>query len=439
MVWTIGFDLFLNLLFQIIIKLFGFSIFWNFNLINYFILFFFIHNHLNCIHIIPISWRLLNIQKLISRIIWFLLIFFITEIQLLSFNIEFQISCFFSLIISYKFLSKELFVPYFEIKNHNRIKKLQNIFEINFFFIIFLSILFFIFNQNIIIFIIFIKIFLFNEFLVKIISIIFGENVSFSSNNHQRLFEGLKSRNPYIQFLAFEDLYYISENNYNRREFLFKNPTGYYFNYLIQDIILPLFNSYKQKHQFLHQIGSSKIPLHLLNNQQWRHMENSRFYNQRNSRSFSPIQNQININNINNNNKIQKILKRILFIVSKEEMEQYQRETLSIEYSIFVILSIQTIINFIFLFPKEDKFGIGQKHIEQILESLINLKRELEITLQFGFILPPFNNKWICNNSIDLILKTKSIVDWGITEIRKQFKNQVDFSKLSKENQEFLK
>ena len=98
-------------------------------------------------------------------------------------------------------------------------------------------------------------------------------------------------------------------------------------------------------------------------------MENSRFYNQRNSRSFSPIQNQININNINNNNKIQKILKRILFIVSKEEMEQYQRETLSIEYSIFVILSIQTIINFIFLYPKEDKFGIGQKHIEQILES----------------------------------------------------------------------
>ena len=194
------------------------------------------------------------------------------------------------------------------------------------------------------------QLFLCSDVIFSITTVVASEPVSFSSPDNKRLIRGLNSKNSYERYLSFQDLYAISGGNKLRRNFLFVDPSGHVFS-LIVDSCSKLIISFCHRQEKMIQMGNSKTPIHRVNDGQWRRSQINRY-------------NGIQIEEIKEKPSLFERIKKFFFPRKVHKDSKYSerliRESDALEYSTLVLLSVQSLVRFLFILPKEDKYGVGQ-------------------------------------------------------------------------------
>ena len=270
-----------------------------------------------------------------------------------------------------------------------------------------------------------VQLFLASDVIFDITCVVASEPVSFTSNDNKRLIEGLRSKGIF-QYLAFADLYAISGGTALRRKFLFKDPTGKVFTEIV-DSCSKLMRSYADRHASMHQLRGSSVPLHMLNNTQWRRNQINRPTDV--SYEIEPEESGF----------FSKLTEYFLQGSKNREKRSIQlmKEALALEYSTLVIFAAQSLVRMMFILPKEDQYGVGQISAEKILDILLTVKSVLDQTAKHTFISPNYGNNWFAKNPTDLTRKTKETIDWGVNQIFRHFQNEIDYSRLSFKNIEY--
>lgn len=377
---------------------------------------------------IPTPLGLLHLSELIHFIFWLFLDFVYLYMESSAF-IDVEVSIIISSIVCFYTLITQPNAFYFTFTKENRFQKFLNslrsqilyrfIFDWRYF--VSLSIIsgfLFVLGGPLSIIVLFHTISC-SDVIYAITTVVASEPVSFSSTDNKRLINGLNSSNYYERFLSFQDLYTISGGNNLRRKFLFEDPSGRAFSSIVESCSR-LLTSFCRRQERMIQLGNSKIPIHRVNDEQWK-------------RSQIRGQNDLRFEDVKKKSFFQR-----LFSGSKKKdvnrTERLIRETDALEYSPLVLLSVQSIVRFLFILPKEDKYGVGQIYAEKILDMLLTTKSTLDKTLNHAFVLSSFGKGWFASSPMDLSLKTIETVDWGVNEILKHFPSQLDYSRLSKKN-----
>lgn len=433
-VWAVFFN---NVLLSRLISLLvGFNYVWQFEALSLLLLPIVMYSFIKTLKYIPTPVSLLHLSEFIS-LLFFIIVYFSFLFLIASAVIAHPFSIFVSTLICIITLYNQKHAFYFTFTRQTRFQRFCHCLCSQTFYRIINSwicfILFLIFEIVLFLFtgfdIIFTTLYLIicSDVIFSITTVVASEPVSFSSLDNKRLINGLNSKNYYERYLSFQDLYAISGGNKLRRNFLFVDPSGRVFSSIVESCS-KLISSFCHRQEKMIQMGNFKVPIHRVNDSQWRR---SQIYRQ-NAIQFEEIPKKPTF--------FQKI--KNFFFGSKRNNQPNDsnrnqrliRELDALELSPLILLSIQSLVRFLFILPKEDKYGVGQIFAEKILDMLLTTKSAVDKAANYAFVSPSFGKGWFASSQMDLLLKTKETVDWGVNEILRHFPSQLDYSRLSHKN-----
>lgn len=366
---------------------------------------------------VPISVKVISLKQSLYRLLWFFIFYlytFFLTINVLGLG-EVPNCSIIALGVVIASLRNEKFVLYLNFLKKNRIAKVYDAFNPNIITILITAIVFFVLSSEIRIFLLVIYLFLIIDLTRAIIIVIASENVSFASGNGRRLIDSMSS-SGIMKFLAYEYFFNLSGGAAYHRRFLFKDLSGRLFGQIV-DVCTNMFKAYADRHLQMQQHGSTNVPLHQINNTQWRRSQRDRPFH-----DYTENEKQGKIKQFNSSRK--------------DKMQRMKREAEALQDSALVMYAAQALVRLIFVLPTEDQYGVGQIKAEQILDGLLTLQAALEGSVNYGYISGDYGSGWYAKGPMDLTLKTKETIDWGIQQLARHFPTQLDLSSLSKLNQQ---
>jgi len=231
---------------------------------------------------------------------------------------------------------------------------------------------------------------------LTICSVIAGERTAFASNNGKLIFTGLSSTDAYTRFLAFIDLYEITGGPSSRRDFIFKDASRRNMNDLAKCCHAIITAMLQQHLQLQHYRGNSIPAAQISNSLVKRAAFDASMMRKHSDENF--------------------ILK--FFRMRREKVMKERRETYAIQATVTGMFAAQSLVRFIALLPSEDKFGVGQASMDQIMLTFVNAKSVLGRSEGYHWAIRSFGKNWIAKNPADLTRQALNIFNWAISELR---------------------
>jgi hypothetical protein len=322
-----------------------------------------------------------------------------------------------------------------------------------------------------------IELVLIGSFALSIANLVMSEGVSLCVDSSR-----VSGLDPWGKFLFFEDFFEMGSGQDLRRKHIFKDSSGRSLKSLISPC-MTLFSSFSKKHkQIALSNVSTKIPVSRISDV---HLQRARVdqpdeaEKKRDdgsekiaSRLVSQIQFhlrslRLKLSFLESFFKlldkaaglsaviaIQKALYWVLRIVIKvivrlfgvgerskametmktEQLDRLRKEVEALQDSVPVIFAVHGFVGLISSLSKEDGFGLGQRHAEEVLDRLLDVKRALEESVNCSWTLGGFGRRWFAVNPDDLMRRTKRVVDGGVETLLVRFGEKLDLSVMSQAN-----
>lgn len=423
-VWSVFFNnILLSRIISYIVQLFGTPYLYQFEMLSLITLPVVMYTFIKTLKNVPTPISLLHLTEFGNHILW-IFCFWTYLYFVASASFDYPLSIIASTLICVLSVYNQNHAFYFNFANQSRFQRFCDAFRSHIIASILIGVILFFLGGSYISFFAAFQLFLCSDVIFAITIVVASEPVSFASQDNKRFLKGLNSKDPYERFLSFQDLYAISKGNDLRRKFLFKDPSGRVFSSVVESCS-KLMISFSNRQNRMIQMGNFKAPIHRVNDGQWRRNQITR-------------QNDIQLEEIMPKPSFFGRIKNFFFPrkprKDPKKSERLIRESDALEYSTIVLLAVQSLVKFLFILPKEDKFGVGQMSAEKILDILLTVKSTLDKTVNYAFISGPYQKGWFATGPMDLSLKTMETVDWGVKEILRHFPSQLDYSRLSHNN-----
>jgi hypothetical protein len=250
----------------------------------------------------------------------------------------------------------------------------------------------------------------------SISTVILSESVSFAvvsglhsvrpHRSKSRLAQNLTSRG-FLQFLAFEDLFEIATGPPARRAFLFKDSSGRIFRELFESCVALLHNFNQHYGRLSSQTFRSPSP---------------------SPRTVVSLSKRAGL----------RLLRPIVEYQRRGDQETRKLgvEAAALDESVLVIYAAKSLVRLLDVLQAEDHFGIGQQFAESIVQALMEARNAIEPVLGYRWGLEEFGRGWFVRRPLDLLIRTREVIDWCLNELAKRFRGRLDLgsSDISRQN-----
>lgn len=379
-----------------------------------------------CLTIVPKIHSILTMKEFLQRCAWFFTHWLWNSIVLMPLC-KIRAAFFLGFILSYFLVNTITFSVYIQqfviarANRKDRLEILKGTYTFPVIPIIVLTIVgVFSFSFNILV--IAIALYLVSDIILRIIEIIAGEPVSFTSTSSKRLIDGLKSTGL-VKYWAYTDFLLAALDDCSqRREILFDTKDN-----LFQKLILTIKDDLSEYA--------------------------NRFFD-----FYDPTDDgRLNISQINNatltvsekgNRLVNRIVSTKIYQQIKARYRRYQsrttkkyNESRTIYNSFFVIEAVRALDALIELAPREDKYGLLQAQSEVFVNQLLTVFRSINDTNCMIFALPPFNgvvkrynDQPIYENSQVLTNFVRRYVYDTLSAFISKYGSSIDTGRISKAN-----
>ena len=356
--------------------------------------------YFSCIHPAPIRASVLPLSSLFQRII------FIFALVAWLFSIAFAYvqkksgpkeAAIYSLIVSFVTVMTNKFTIVYSFRKRSRISQVFRSWNVPLIAPTVISIVICIINKEdrIVRILMVFTLFLASSFSLTIVAVIAGERTSFASSDGALLSSGLSSIDPYTHFLAFVDLYEISGGPSSRREFIFRDPSRRRMNELTRNCNATI-NALLQQHMQLQKYRGNSIPASQVSNSYIRRAALDATHVPRSTRE----------------NFIQKFLRQ-----RREKAMKERRESFAVQATVTAMYAAQSLVRIVALMPTEDKLGVGQASMDQMMMMFVNAKHVLSRSEGYHWAMKSFGKNWVAKNPADLTRQALNIFNWAISEL----------------------
>jgi hypothetical protein len=262
-----------------------------------------------------------------------------------------------------------------------------------------------------------------------------GERTSFVLNaNCSRLVAGLKySRSDVVQYWAYADLLNVAADpDPRRRRFLYKDA-GQNFRDVV-DAVCALLDSVGAKFENLAESGQPAFPGRINDWKRYRSPESS-------ITAMTPQEATDTPRAVTPIRRLEEIVRR-LWLAGKAWwarrpglLKREAAECEALGRAVLVLAAVEAVVKLVCKTEgghDEDKFGVVQVHVENIINNMDLIHREAAAALQNGWAGPPFRVPWIARDHEELANQIVQMLEWAVALLNDRFGQQLDDEELSK-------